>query len=62
MIIIIKRESKSLQIATQNKAIRTNHMKARIVKTQQNSRCRLCSDRDETINHKRMHQISTERV
>ena len=25
--------------------------KARIDKTQQNSRCRLCGDRDETINH-----------
>ena len=34
-----------------NKAIRTNHIKARIDKTQQNSRCRLCSDRDDTVNH-----------
>ena len=34
-----------------NNAIRTNHIKARIDKTQQNSKCRLCSDRDETINH-----------
>ena len=34
-----------------NNAIRTNHIKARIVKTQQNSKCRLCGDRDETINH-----------
>ena len=25
--------------------------KARIDKTQQNSKCRLCGDRDETINH-----------
>ena len=46
-----KRETESLQIATQNNAIRTNHIKARIDKTQQNSKCRLCSDRDETINH-----------
>ena len=37
-----KRES--LLIATQNNAIRTNHIKARIVKTQQNTKCRLCSD------------------
>ena len=29
----------------------TNHIKARIDKTQQNSKCRLCGDRDETINH-----------
>ena len=44
-------ETESLQITVQNNAIRTNHIKARIDKTLQNSRCRLCSDRDETINH-----------
>ena len=38
-------------IAAQNNAIRTNHIKVRINKTQQNSKCRLCGDRDETINH-----------
>ena len=38
-------------IATQDNAIRTNHIKARIDKTQQNSKCRLCGDSDETINH-----------
>ena len=38
-------------MAAQNSAIRTNHIKARIVKTQQNSKCRLCSDGDEIINH-----------
>ena len=38
-------------MATQNSAIRTNHIKARIDKTQQNSKYRLCGDRDETINH-----------
>ena len=38
-------------MATQNSAIRTNHIKARIDMTQQNSKCRLCSDTDETINH-----------
>ena len=41
----------SLLIATQDNAIRTNHIKERIDKTQQNSKCRLCGDRDETINH-----------
>ena len=45
------RETESLLIAAQNNAIRTNHIKARIDKTQQNSRCRLCGDRDEMINH-----------
>ena len=47
----LKREKESLLIATQDNAIRTNHIKARIDKTQQNSKCRLCCDRDETTNH-----------
>ena len=46
-----KREIESLLMAAQNSAIRTNHIKVRIDKTQQNSKCRLCGDRDETINH-----------
>ena len=37
-------------MAAQNSTIKTNHIKARIDKTQQNSKCRLCSVRDETIN------------
>ena len=47
----LKRETESLEIAAQNNAIRTNHIKARIDKTQQNSKCRLCGNRDEKINH-----------
>ena len=39
----IKRETESLLIKQRHKA--------RIDKTQQNSKCRLCSDRNETINH-----------
>ncbi len=46
-----KRETESFRIAAQNNAIRTNQIKARIDKTQQNSRSSLCSDRDETVNH-----------
>ena len=42
-----KRETESLL----NNAIRTNHIKARRDKTQQNSKCRLRGDRDETTNH-----------
>ena len=38
-------------MAAQNNAIRTNHIKARIDKTQQNSKSRLCGDRDKTTNH-----------
>ena len=47
----LKRETESLLIAAQDNAIRTNHIKVRIDKTQQNSKCRLCGERDETINH-----------
>ena len=46
-----KRETESQLIAAQNNAIRTNQIKARIHKTQQNSKCKLCGDRDETLNH-----------
>ena len=46
----LKRETESFLIAAQN-AIRTNHIKAKIDKEQQNSKCRLCGNRDETINH-----------
>ena len=41
-----KRETEYLLIAAQYNAIRTNHIKARIDKTQQNSKCGLCGDRD----------------
>ena len=46
-----KRETESLLMTAQTSAIRTNYIKARIAKTQQNSKCTLCSGRDETINH-----------
>ena len=46
-----ERETEYLLMAAQNSSIRTNHIKARIDKPQQNSKCRLCGDRDETINH-----------
>ena len=47
----LKRETESILIAAENNAIRTNPIKTRIDMTQQNSRCRLCDDRDEMINH-----------
>ena len=40
-----------MNMAAQNSAKRNNHIKVRIDKTQQNSKCRVCGDRDETINH-----------
>ena len=45
------RETKSLLIAAQNNVVRTNYIKAKIDKTQQNSKCRLFGERDEAINH-----------
>ena len=47
----LKRETESLIIAAQVNAIRTNYIKAKIDKTQQNSKCRMCGERDETVNH-----------
>ena len=46
-----KREKESFLIAAQDNTVRTNHIKARIDKTPQKSKCRLYGDRDETINH-----------
>ena len=45
------RETESLLLAPQNIAIRTNYVKAKIGKMQQNCNFRLCGDKDETINH-----------
>ena len=47
----LKRETESLLISAQDNVMRTNHIKARIDKTQQNIKCRLCGHRDEMINH-----------
>ena len=47
----LKRETESILVAAQNNAIMTNDIKTRIDKTQQNSKCRLCGKRDETINY-----------
>ena len=47
----LKRETESLLIAAQNNAIRSNHIKTRIDKMQQNCRCRLYGNRDKIINH-----------
>ena len=47
----LKKETETLLIAAQNDAMRTNHIKAIIDKTQQNSRYRSCGNRDQTINH-----------
>ena len=43
------KETESILTAAQNITIRTNYIKTKIDKTQQNSKCSLCDDRDETI-------------
>ena len=45
----LKRETEPLLIVAQNNALRTNHIKARIDKTQQNRKYMLYADRDKTI-------------
>ena len=47
----LRRETESLLAAAQNNVIGTDQIKSRIDKTQQNSKCRLCGDRYEMINH-----------
>ena len=47
----LKRHTESILIVIQNNSIRTNQIKVRIEKTQQNRKYRLYGDRDETINH-----------
>ena len=47
----LERETNSFLIIVQNNAKSTNNMKAKIDKTQQNSRCSLCGDINPTINH-----------
>ena len=46
----IKRDTGSLQIAVQHKAIRNNYVKEKSDKMQQNSKCSLCGNRDQAIN------------
>ena len=47
----LKRETESLILAAQEQAIRTNAIKAYIDKSQEQSKCRMCGERDETVNH-----------
>ena len=46
-----KREIESLLIAAQKQFYKINYIKAKIDKRQQNNKCRLCGDADETINY-----------
>ena len=47
----LKKETEGFQIATQDKALRTNAIKVNIDKVTEDSKCRLCKEKDETIDH-----------
>ena len=47
----LKRETETLIMAAQEQAVRTNLVKAKIDKTQEDSTCRMCGKADESINH-----------
>ena len=38
-------------MAAQEQAIRTNNIKAKIGKTKENSKCRMCGKAEESVNH-----------
>lgn len=47
----LKRETESLIVAAQDQALRTNYRKARIEKSSNDPKCRLCKEKDETVSH-----------
>ena len=47
----MKRETESLLIRVQNNNIRINYLVTKIDNTQMINKCRLCSDKAETVNH-----------
>ena len=49
-VLNLKAEAESLLTEAQN-VIRTIYVDVKVDKKQQNSKCRLCSDRDERVNH-----------
>ena len=61
----LKRETESLIFAAQEQAIRTNVIKGKIDKSQEQTKFRMCGRADETINHivrecpKHVHREST---
>ena len=47
----LKKETEGFLIAAQYQALRTNAIKAKIDKITEDSKCRLCKEKDETIGH-----------
>ena len=50
-IEILKRETERLVFVAQEQAVRTNVMKGEIGKSQEQTKCRICSWAEEKINH-----------
>ena len=47
----LKRRTEALICAAQEQSLRTNMVKAKIDKTQTDSKCRICKQADETVSH-----------
>jgi hypothetical protein len=47
----LKKETEGFLLAAQDQALRTNAIKAKIDKTINSSKCRLCKEREETVDH-----------
>ena len=47
----LKRTTEALIMAPQEQAIRTNNIKPKIDKTQENSKCRMCRKAEKSVNH-----------
>ena len=47
----LKKETEGFLIAAQDQVLRTNAIKAKIDKVTEDSKCRLCKEKDETIDH-----------
>ena len=47
----LKRTTEALIMSTQDQVIRTNNIKAKIDKTQENGKCRMCGKAEDSVNH-----------
>ena len=47
----LKKETEGMIMAAQSQSLRTNAIKARIDKSREDAKCRMCSEKDETIHH-----------
>ena len=45
----LKRQTESLLVSAQNQALGTNYIKARIERSRESIKCRMCKEKDETV-------------